>query len=122
MKCPVCDRIINNDWEECTFCGFDQLHKEFLNESEYNNWLEETVLPCRKVFQKLKSEDINLDGHTFVMPTGGKLTVPKHLIIDDAQKWFTRVFELGKENEQLINRIAELEKELSKKFQNELPF
>ena len=60
MKCPVCGNELNDDCVRCTECTFDQLHKTFLNKEEYEMWMRETVLPCRRVFYKCSKEFIQV--------------------------------------------------------------
>lgn len=50
MKCPVCNETINENVIGCPNCAFDQLHKEFINESDYNTWFNDTVKPCRTIY------------------------------------------------------------------------
>lgn len=56
MKCPVCRKELPNDSQQCPECTFDQLHRTFLNNTEYELWIKETVIPCRRVFLKCSNE------------------------------------------------------------------
>jgi hypothetical protein len=52
MKCPVCDSELKSNDSKCLNCGFNDLNKKFADSSEQEKWLEETVEPCRAVFEK----------------------------------------------------------------------
>lgn len=54
MKCPVCDKITRNK-KKCSNCGFNQLDKEFLNDSEYNIWINDTIKPCKTIYHHFLS-------------------------------------------------------------------
>ena len=53
MKCPVCKKDCSATDTSCTNCGFDQINKEFINQDELLRWMEETVLPCQKVYRTM---------------------------------------------------------------------
>lgn len=53
MKCPICDKELPNDIKQCTLCGFNQFHKEFINREDYDKWMKETVVPCKIVGKTL---------------------------------------------------------------------
>ena len=53
MKCPICEKELPNEAEQCTLCGFNQFHKEFVNREDYEKWITETVEPCRIVGKTL---------------------------------------------------------------------
>jgi hypothetical protein len=56
MKCPVCGESCDSQVGKCPECGFNQLHREFLNEEELNQWIKETVEPCEAVADHLLGE------------------------------------------------------------------
>lgn len=53
MRCPVCKTNIDENIITCPECGFNQLHREFLNKEELNQWIKETVAPCEEVAEHL---------------------------------------------------------------------
>lgn len=61
MKCPVCEKTINDNSVSCYYCGFDKMRSEFINESERNAWYNDTVIPCRKIYEKMKADYDELD-------------------------------------------------------------
>lgn len=54
LKCPVCKNDQPEDTISCTVCGFPQLKCTFLNVDEAKLWLENTVEPCRAIWNKCK--------------------------------------------------------------------
>jgi len=56
MKCPVCGESCDSQVGKCPECGFNQLHREFLNKEELNQWIKETVEPCEAVADHLLGE------------------------------------------------------------------
>lgn len=56
MKCPVCKTNTDDTVMKCPECGFNQLHREFLNEEELNRWIKETVEPCEAVAEHFLGE------------------------------------------------------------------
>lgn len=56
MKCPVCKSSYTETDKKCSCCGFSQLNKEFINQDELTNWMEQTVIPCREVYNTMKSK------------------------------------------------------------------
>lgn len=50
QKCPVCKAPIHGNDSECEVCGFDQLHRVFVTEVDAEQWISNTVLPCRSVW------------------------------------------------------------------------
>ena len=55
MICPVCKQKIGTDAAECPYCGFDKLVKEFVNKDDYNEWMEQVVIPYRNTYLKMLS-------------------------------------------------------------------
>ena len=51
MKCPVCEKQIENTIQKCPNCGFEDLRTEFINESELEMWRTYVVYPCRFAYQ-----------------------------------------------------------------------
>lgn len=51
MKCPVCDKQIENTAPKCPNCGFADLRTEFINENELEMWRTYVVYPCRFAYQ-----------------------------------------------------------------------
>lgn len=47
MKYPVCGEALNDTITKCSECGFDELHKIFLNEADAILWFNEKVSPHR---------------------------------------------------------------------------
>lgn len=59
MKCPVCKNDATNN-AVCPFCGFNELHKEFVNVDDAKRWLQTTVLRYRRNWlQSLEDFDIH---------------------------------------------------------------
>lgn len=48
MKCPVCGIETNNI--KCPDCNFDKFQTEFLNNTEYANWIFNSVIPHRDCY------------------------------------------------------------------------
>ena len=46
-KCPVCKANIEETALTCGICGFDDLHRTFINVDEASQWMNDTVLPLR---------------------------------------------------------------------------
>lgn len=51
MKCPVCEKKLENTAQKCPKCGFADLRTEFLNEIELNMWQTYVVYPCQFAYQ-----------------------------------------------------------------------
>lgn len=51
MKCPVCEKQIENTVQKCPNCGFEDLRTEFINENELEMWRTYVVYPCRFAYQ-----------------------------------------------------------------------
>ena len=51
MKCPVCNREQTEVREVCSFCGFDDIRSEFINEEELRMWQTYVVMPCRYAYR-----------------------------------------------------------------------
>ena len=51
MKCPVCEKQIENSVQKCPDCGFADLRTEFINENELEMWRTYVVYPCRFAYQ-----------------------------------------------------------------------
>ena len=51
MKCPVCEKQIENTVQKCPNCGFADLRNEFINENELEMWRTYVVYPCRFAYQ-----------------------------------------------------------------------
>lgn len=51
MKCPVCEKQIENTARKCPNCGFEDLRTEFINENELEMWRTYVVYPCRFAYQ-----------------------------------------------------------------------
>ncbi len=51
MKCPVCEKQIENTLQKCPNCGFEDLRTEFINENELEMWRTYVVYPCRFAYQ-----------------------------------------------------------------------
>ena len=47
MKCPVCKNTIINNVPLCQHCGFTDLHREFINRQDVQDWEENVVYPYR---------------------------------------------------------------------------
>lgn len=59
MKCPVCSTEVKARETVCTFCGFDDIRYEFINDEELRMWQTYVVKPCRYAYRlnnTLKSE------------------------------------------------------------------
>ena len=54
LKCPVCKNDQQDGATTCAVCGFPQLNRSFLNSDEAKFWLENTVEPCRAVWNNCK--------------------------------------------------------------------
>ncbi len=50
MKCPVCGFEISDTALKCPDCSFNNLGFEFINLTEYDNWMLQTVIPHRDRF------------------------------------------------------------------------
>lgn len=51
MKCPVCEKQIENAIQQCPNCGFADLRTEFINENELKMWQTYVVYPCKFAYQ-----------------------------------------------------------------------
>lgn len=51
MKCPVCEKQIENTVQKCPNCGFSDLRTEFINENELEMWRNYVVYPCKFAYQ-----------------------------------------------------------------------
>lgn len=51
MKCPVCEKQIENTVQKCPNCGFEDLRTEFINENELEMWRTYVVYPCRFAYE-----------------------------------------------------------------------
>lgn len=51
MKCPVCEKQIENTVQKCPNCGFEDLRTEFINENELQMWRTYVVYPCKFAYQ-----------------------------------------------------------------------
>lgn len=51
MKCPVCEKQIENTVQKCPNCGFSDLRTEFINENELEMWRTYVVYPCKFAYQ-----------------------------------------------------------------------
>lgn len=51
MKCPVCEKQIENTAQKCPNCGFEDLRTEFINENELEMWRTYVVYPCKFAYQ-----------------------------------------------------------------------
>lgn len=51
MKCPVCEKQIENTVPKCSNCGFEDLRTEFINENELEMWRTYVVYPCKFAYQ-----------------------------------------------------------------------
>lgn len=51
MKCPVCEKQIENTVSKCPNCGFEDLRTEFINENELEMWRTYVVYPCKFAYQ-----------------------------------------------------------------------
>lgn len=51
MKCPVCEKQIENTVQKCPNCGFEDLRTEFINENELEMWRTYVVYPCKFAYQ-----------------------------------------------------------------------
>lgn len=106
MKCPVCNKELDDNINECIECGFDQLHEEFLNESDYNNWLKETVLPCRSIYENLSdSYDSLSDCYGCLEEDYDDLKSKYEDLELDYDMLKSKYSELKKENERLIDVV-----------------
>ena len=47
MKCPVCKNTILNNEMTCQYCGFADLHREFINKQDAQDWEEKVVWSYR---------------------------------------------------------------------------
>lgn len=50
MNCPVCGELIEIKSVKCHNCTFEEFQSEFLNKSEYDNWMINSVVPHRDAF------------------------------------------------------------------------
>ena len=50
MKCPVCGFEISDKALKCPDCSFNNFRFEFINLTEYDNWMLQTVIPHRDRF------------------------------------------------------------------------
>lgn len=59
MKCPVCKRTIMMHDISCQHCGFTDLHREFINRQDAQDWELRVVIPYREKWEKgtLASDD-----------------------------------------------------------------
>lgn len=51
MKCPVCEKQIENAIQKCPNCGFSDLRTEFISENELEMWQTYVVYPCKFAYQ-----------------------------------------------------------------------
>ena len=51
MKCPVCEKQLENSIQKCPNCGFEDLRTEFINENELEMWRTYVVYPCKFAYQ-----------------------------------------------------------------------
>lgn len=61
MNCPVCNKTLNVTSKKCSICGFDQIKSEFLTEEDYRHWLDDTVIPCQKIYEAQRKEQLKLN-------------------------------------------------------------
>lgn len=61
MKCPVCDKIVEDSIQKCRFCGFSDLRTEFINDDELEMWKKYIVYPCRFAYQTSVAQKIELE-------------------------------------------------------------
>ncbi len=106
MKCPVCEKQIENSIQKCPNCGFEDLRTEFVNENELEMWRTYVVYPCRFAYQtsivqrkeiernfqkeladikKAQKELSEADG----IP-GGEAPTFKQLTLNKNEKWITK--------------------------------
>ena len=52
MKCPVCKNTILNNESTCQHCGFADLHREFINRQDAQDWELHVVVPYREKWKK----------------------------------------------------------------------
>ncbi len=51
-KCWVCKNEISISDEKCPVCGFNELHKAFINKEDAENWMKTVVEPWRKQWKR----------------------------------------------------------------------
>ena len=61
MKCPVCEKQIENTIRKCPNCGFEDLRIEFINENELEMWRTYVVYPCRFAYQTAVTQKKELE-------------------------------------------------------------
>lgn len=52
MRCPVCKRTIMMHDVSCQHCGFTELHREFINRQDAQDWEVRVVVPYREKWER----------------------------------------------------------------------
>lgn len=52
MKCPVCHHEYDDNNSICPKCNFPEVGRMFVNKEDAIEWIEKTVKPCKKVWNK----------------------------------------------------------------------
>lgn len=73
MKCPVCKNDVTNN-AACPYCGFDELHREFVNIDDAKRWSQTTVLRHRRNWLQ-SLEEFDVHGSTLKKYCGNKTHV-----------------------------------------------
>lgn len=106
MKCPVCEKQIENTVQKCPNCGFEDLRTEFINENELEMWRTYVVYPCRFAYQtsivqikdlerKFKKElsaikKAQKEVQKSESTKGGEAPSFKKLVLDKNDEWVTK--------------------------------
>lgn len=59
MKCPICNTELTNDANICYVCDFADLHREFINVDDANDW-KNSVLAHHRALWLLKNKEHNM--------------------------------------------------------------
>lgn len=118
MKCPVCDESLDSQVTKCPECGFNQLHREFLNQEELDRWIKETVEPCDAVATHLMSEiNVLLKRERDLLEDRVALLEKNDVITSECVKLRTKNNKLQKEYAELEGRYRSLQEELHKQVE-----
>ena len=96
MKCPVCGFEISDKALKCPDCSFNNFRFEFINLTEYDNWMLQTVIPHRDRFV----EEL-LDSANSYLEIGKELMNEAEAAAEAGKK-------ISKENERMRNMAIEM--------------
>ena len=61
MKCPVCNNGVKKSEQICSVCGFRYIKTVVVTEEDYHPWMDDTVIPCRTIYEKQCEELVKLN-------------------------------------------------------------